>query len=65
MVAVSPIQCVSESEHIQASVVQLLSLTNFHSLNYKEMVARVNRAPPFVTGLGTSDTYLFKRTLLI
>jgi len=30
-----------------------------------EPIAYVNRAPPFLKGMGTSDTYLFKRTLLI
>jgi hypothetical protein len=31
--------------------------------NYRNGLA--NRAPPYIVGLGTSTTYLFKRTLLI
>jgi hypothetical protein len=28
-------------------------------------IARINRAPPYLKGLGSSETYLFKRSLLL
>ncbi len=49
-------------------VIQLRSFTHSDLLqwaNCQPLVAGINRAPPYLDGFGSSDTYLFKRTLLL
>lgn len=42
-----------------------ITLVGSGSFALDESVSQVNRAPPRLRGFGSSDTYLFKRTLLI
>ncbi len=43
----------------------ILSHLNCVGLEPRDCVPCVNRAPPYLRGFGSSDTYLFKRTFLI
>ncbi len=36
-----------------------------HCITCQLPIARINRAPPYLKGLGSSETYLFKRSLLL
>jgi len=40
-------------------------LSNIPESTSTEKIAQMNRAPPRLVGMGTSKTYLFKRTFLI
>ncbi len=41
------------------------SFDNLQSTVHRLQTSKTNRAPPYIVGLGSSKTYLFKQTLLI
>lgn len=55
----------SNFEQLRFKVVALVSLLASCKSTATEYVACTNRAPPRLTGMGTSKTYLYKRTFLI
>lgn len=55
----------SNLEQVPFHVVTLISLVAPCKSTPTDYVVCTNRAPPRLTGMGTSKTYLFKRTLLI
>lgn len=55
----------SNFEQLRFKVVALVSLLASCKSTPTEYVACTNRAPPRLVGMGTSKTYLYKRTFLI
>lgn len=56
----------SNPEWIKVKVANLRgALVDLDKFLGQEAVLGVNRAPPRISGFGSSDTYLFKRVLLI
>lgn len=62
---VNSLESFSESDDRQISINSIRPSVLLDSTRCQSFVAEMNRAPPRLTGLGTSKTYLFKRTLLI
>ncbi|MBI4533497.1 MAG: hypothetical protein HY711_06075 [Candidatus Melainabacteria bacterium] len=64
-VVASSAEVVGSSEVVWAKVVRLYGIGELEKSVYQGSVLNNNRAPPRISGMGSSDTYLFKRTLLI
>lgn len=59
------IELLNNIECLKATLIDLAQLFDFPASDKKEYVAYANRAPPHLRGLGSSDTYLYKRVFLI
>lgn len=59
------IELVGNTEQARAKIVKSSLIADLEHVLYLECVPRTNRAPPRIRGFGSSDTYLFKRALLI
>lgn len=53
------------SSNTSPPLVRLTSFNFVAELHSTTFVARINRAPPYLRGLGSSETYLFKQSLLL
>ncbi|MBA3991950.1 MAG: hypothetical protein C0469_00390 [Cyanobacteria bacterium DS2.3.42] len=63
LIVAGDLQC--NWDHVQIKVVNTAAFIAMWGFTPREHVARINRAPPRLVGMGTSKTYLFKRVFLI
>lgn len=61
----SSIHLLPECEYSAAVQISIRDVSYFLSMFENEVLGHPNRAPPRLVGMGTSKTYLFKRTFLI
>lgn len=59
------IELLNGTERLKVTLLNLAQFDGFFSPEKNEYVAYINRAPPYLCGFGSSDTYLFKRVFLI
>gem|GEM_PF-3419858 len=53
------------AEHIKINVTCLAQLFSLLEPQQTQHVAYISRDPPYIRGLGSSDSYLYKRVFLI